>query len=63
MASFKMVNEITGESIFKKDGKVTATNTRVLSTGRQDPHDHQQGHDGDGKPRNDMQVFEKDGTT
>ena len=31
MASFKMVNEHTGESIFKKDGKVAATNTRVLS--------------------------------
>ncbi len=31
MASFKMVNDHTGESTFKKDGKVTATNTRVLS--------------------------------
>ena len=31
MASFKLVNDHTGESTFKKDGKVTATNTRVLS--------------------------------
>jgi hypothetical protein len=63
MASFKMVNDHTGESTFKKDGKVTATNTRVLSKDGKTLTITSKGTTADGKPRNDMQVFEKEGTT
>ena len=63
MASFKLVNDHTGESTFKKDGKVTATNTRVLSKDGKTLTITSKGMTADGKPRNDVQVFEKDTTT
>jgi hypothetical protein len=59
MASFKLVNDHTGESTFKKDGKVTATNTRVLSKDGKTLTITSKGTTPDGKPRNDVQVFEK----
>jgi hypothetical protein len=63
MASFKLVNDHTGESTFKKDGKVVATNTRVLSKDGKTLTITSKGTTADGKPRNDVQVFEKDTTT
>lgn len=63
MASFKLVNEQTGESTFKKDGKVVATNTRVLSKDGKTLTITSKGTTADGKPRNDVQVFEKDSQT
>jgi hypothetical protein len=59
MASFKLVNNRTGESTFKKDGKVTATNRRVLSANGKTLTITSKGTTADGKPRNDVQVFEK----
>jgi hypothetical protein len=59
MASFKLVNDRTGESTFKKDGKVTATNRRVLSADGKTLTITSKGKTADGKPRNDVQVFEK----
>jgi hypothetical protein len=59
MASFKLVNDHTGESTFKKDGKVTATNIRVLSKDGKTLTITSKGMTADGKPRNDVQVFEK----
>jgi len=58
-ASFKLVNARTGESTFKKDGKVTATNRRVLSANGKTLTITSKGTMADGKPRNDVQVFEK----
>jgi hypothetical protein len=63
MASFKLVDDHTGESTFKKDGKVTATNRRVLSKDGKTLTITSKGTTADGKPRNDVQVFEKDTTT
>ena len=63
MASFKLVNDHTGESTFKKDGKVVATNTRVLSKDGKTLTITSKGTTADGKSRNDVQVFEKDTTT
>jgi hypothetical protein len=60
-AMFKMVNEHTGESTFKKDGKVTATNRRVLSKDGKTLTITSKGTTAEGKPRNDVQVFEKEG--
>src|SRR5262245_50363035 len=57
--SFKKVNDHTGESTFKKDGKVTATNHRVLSEDGKTLTITSKGTTADGKPRNDIQVFEK----
>ena len=51
MASFKLVNDHTGESTFKKDGKVTATNTRVLSKDGKTLTITSKGTTADGKPR------------
>lgn len=58
-ASFKQVDESTGESTFKKGGKVTSTNTRVLSKDGKTLTITSKGTTADGKPRNDVQVFEK----
>ena len=63
MASFKLVNDHTGESTFKKDGKVVATNTRVLSKDGKTLTITSTGTTADGKPRSDVQVFEKQGAT
>jgi hypothetical protein len=63
MVSFKLVNDHTGESTFKKNGKVTATNTRVLSKDGKTLTITSKGMTVDGKPRHDVQVFEKDTTT
>ena len=59
MATYKRVDDHTGESTFKKDGKVTATNTRVLSKDGKTLTITSKGMTADGKPRNDVQVFEK----
>jgi hypothetical protein len=58
-ASFKRVDDHTGESTFKKDGKVTSTNTRVLSKDGKTLTITSKGTTPDGKPRHDVQVFEK----
>jgi hypothetical protein len=57
--SFKKVDDRTGESIFKKDGKVTATNHRVLSADGKTLTITSKGLTADGKPRSDVQVFDK----
>ena len=62
-AAFKLVDDHTGESTFKKGGKVTATNTRVLSKDGKTLTITSKGMTADGKPRNDVQVFEKDSQT
>lgn len=59
MASFTLVNDQTGESTFKKGGMVTATNRRVLSADGKTLTITSKGTTADGKPRNDVQVFEK----
>lgn len=59
MVSMKRVNDLTGESTFKKAGKVTATNTRTLSADGKMLTVTSKGVTEDGKPRNDVQVFEK----
>jgi hypothetical protein len=59
MASFKLVNDRTGESTFKKDGKVTAMNRRVLSADGKTLTITSKGTTADGKRRNDVQVFQK----
>lgn len=58
-ASFKLVNDRTGESTFKKNGKVTATNTRTLSADGQTLTITSKGATVDGKPRSDVQVFQR----
>lgn len=63
MVSFKRVDDHTGESTFKKDGKVTATNRRVLSKDGKTLTITSKGTTADGKPRNDVQVFEKSSST
>jgi hypothetical protein len=63
MASFKRVDDHTGESTFKKDGKVTSTNRRVLSKDGKTLTITSKGTTADGKPRNDVQVFEKSSST
>lgn len=57
--SFKLVDPSTGESTFKKDGKVTSMNTRVLSADGKTLTITSKGTTADGKPRTDVQVFEK----
>jgi hypothetical protein len=57
--SSKKVDDLTGESTFKKDGKVTATNTRKLSADGKTLTITSVGTTADGKPRKDVQVFEK----
>jgi hypothetical protein len=62
-ASFRRIDEFNGESTFKKDGKVTATNTRVMSKDGKTLTITSKGTTPDGKPRNDVQVFEKSSAT
>jgi hypothetical protein len=57
--SVKKVDDLTGESTFKKDGKVTATNVRKLSKDGKTLTITSKGTTADGKPRHDVQVFEK----
>jgi hypothetical protein len=59
MISVKSVDDHTGESTFKKDGKVTATNERKLSADGKTLTITSKGTTADGKPRHDVQVFEK----
>jgi len=59
MVSFKKTDDRTGDSIFKKDGKVTATNHRVLSADGKTLTITSKGLTADGKPRSDVQVFER----
>ena len=58
-ASFKRVNDSSAESTFKMGGKVVATNVRVLSADGKTLTITSKGTTPDGKPRNDVQVFEK----
>lgn len=55
----KQIDDRTGESTFKKDGKVTATNRRVLSADGKTLTITSTGTTADGKPRKDIQVFER----
>ena len=57
--SIKRIDERTAESTFRKAGKVTAVNTRVLSADGKTLTVTSKGTTEDGKPRNDVQVFEK----
>jgi len=57
--SAKKIDDHTGESTFKKDGKVTATNVRKLSADGKTLTITSKGTTVDGKPRHDVQVFEK----
>jgi hypothetical protein len=55
----KKVDDLTGESTFTKGGKVTATNVRKLSADGKTLTVTSTGTTADGKPRTDVQVFEK----
>jgi hypothetical protein len=55
----KKIDDVTGESTFKKDGKVTATNVRKLSADGKTLTITSTGTTADGKPRKDVQVLEK----
>ena len=57
--SMKRINDTTGESTFKKGGKVMAVNTRVLSADGKTLTITSKGTTSDGKPRNDVAVYEK----
>jgi hypothetical protein len=57
--SVKKIDDRTGESTFKKDGKVSSTNRRVLSADGKTLTITSSGTTADGKPRKDVQVFEK----
>jgi hypothetical protein len=57
--SFKRIDDRSAESTFKKGGKVTATNMRVLSADGKTLTVTSKGVTADGKPRSDVQVFEK----
>lgn len=57
--SFKKMDDHTSESTFKKDGKVTASNHRVLSADGKTLTITSKGVTTDGKPRHDVQVFDK----
>jgi hypothetical protein len=59
MISMKKVSALATESTFKKDGKVTATNVRALSADGKTLTITSTGTTADGKPRKDVQVFEK----
>jgi hypothetical protein len=59
MVSVRRIDDLTGESTFKKDGKVAATNMRVLSADGKTLTITSSGMTADGKPRKDVQVFEK----
>jgi len=57
--AMKKVDDLTGESTFKKAGKITATNVRTLSKDGKTLTITTKGTTTDGKPRNDVQVFER----
>jgi hypothetical protein len=57
--TIKRIDDLTTESTFKKAGKVTATNTRSLSKDGKTLTVTSVGTTIDGKPRKDVQVFEK----
>ena len=57
--SAKPSKGLTSESTFKKGGKVTSTNHRVLSADGKTLTVTSKGVTEDGKPRNDVQVLEK----
>ena len=59
MVSIKKIDDLTSESTFKKAGKVTSTNTRKLSKDGKTLTVTSVGTTIDGKPRKDVQVFEK----
>lgn len=55
--SVRRIDDLTGESTFKKAGKVTATNRRTLSADGKTLTIASTGTTEDGKPRKDVQVF------
>lgn len=55
--SIRRIDELTGESTFKKAGKVTATNRRTLSADGKTLTITSTGTTEDGKPRKDVQLF------
>lgn len=57
--SYKRVDALNGTTTWKKDGKVTGTNTRRLSADGKTLTITSKGTTPDGKPRTDVQVFEK----
>ena len=57
--SVKRINDLTTESTFKKGGKVTSVNHRALSADGKTLTITSKGVTEEGKPRNDVQVFEK----
>lgn len=57
--SLKSINDTSGESTLKKSGKVMAVNTRVLSADGKTLTITSKGTTSDGKPRNDVAVYEK----
>lgn len=57
--SMKRVNETSGESTFKKGGKVMAVNTRVISADGKTLTITSKGTTADGKPRSDVAVYDK----
>lgn len=57
--SAKIIDDHTGESTFRKGGKVMATNVRKLSADGKTLTITSTGTTADGKPRKDVQVFEK----
>lgn len=58
-ASFKRIDDHTVETTFKKNGKVTAVNIRKLSADGKTLTITSKGTTVDGKPRHDVQVFER----
>jgi len=59
MISMKKIDDQHGESTFKKGGKVMVTNARVLSADGKTLTITSKGTTADGKPRHDVQVFER----
>ena len=57
--SMRRIDDLHGESTFKKDGKITSTNTRTLSADGKTLTIVTKGTTADGKPRLDTQVFTK----
>lgn len=57
--SLKRVDDRRGESTFKKGGKVMAVNVRTLAADGKTLTIESKGTTGDGKPRHDVQVFER----
>ena len=57
--SMKKINDTTGESTFKKAGKVTTVNTRVLSADGKTLTITTKGTNADGKPMHNVSVYDK----